>query len=370
MNNLRYEKGKELQESVFQLEGDNTSSSETAARTLEEHQISGESENTIFGLDKEEDENQEMMVPLELKEEQIDRSIESPTFKINATTTKRKKHSNEIVESSSFRIDISESKVEKFGGTGSAPNTPLLVNLDEAKRIIETLLFATHETLRPRDISMVFRGVENINAKVVRKLLAELKEEYKNRTLQITEVAEGFRMCTRMEFSHWLRRFFKQEKKWRVSNAGLETLAIIAYKQPITKLEVEEIRRVDCGGTINTLFERKMIRILGRRDVVGKPIVYGTTLQFLEHFGFKSLTDLPKPEEFNLNLDFENQGPDSDVIPIKGETNLKMGDNVSEEPVMHQTNGLTNTHANVNSNGEERVREATTSHLIEKNDTN
>lgn len=355
MNDSRHEEVENLgdiQESVFELEGENASSSETATRSLEEHQTSGKSENTIFGLDNDEDENQEVTTPSELTDEEMEGNTESPTFKVTVTTNgSNKDNEEENIESPSFRIDISGTIGEKGGGAGGSSDTPLIVNLDEAKQIIETLLFAAHEPLRPRDISMVFRGVGNVNAKVVRKLLAELTEEYKDRTLQITEVAEGFRMCTRMEFSPWLRRFLKQEKKWRVSNAGLETLAIIAYKQPITKMEVEEIRRVDCGGSIHTLLERKMIRILGRRDVAGKPIVYGTTLQFLEHFGFKSLTDMPKPDEFDLNLSLENHAPGGDIIPIEEESSSRESDNISKELVVNQTNRTTNGHANGNGNG-------------------
>jgi segregation and condensation protein B len=352
MNDSRYEAVESLPESVFALEGDTASSPETATRALEEHRASGKSENTIFGLDNDEEENQEMVIPSELIDEEMEGNTESPTFKINVSATESKTDGEEeITESPSFRIGISGTVVVKSEGAGCDSDTPLIMNLDEAKQIIETLLFAAHEALRPRDISMVFRGVGNVNAKVVRNLLAELKEEYQDRTLQITEVAEGFRMCTRMEFSHWLRRFLKQEKNWRVSNAGLETLAIVAYKQPITKMEVEDVRRVDCGGAIHTLLERKMIRILGRRDVAGKPIVYGTTLQFLEHFGFRSLTDMPRPEEFDLNLDLEKQGMGNDVILNEEESSSKMDDNISSELVKHQANGLTNVHAYKNGSG-------------------
>jgi segregation and condensation protein B len=352
MNDSRYEAVESLPESVFALEGDTASSPETATRALEEHRASGKSENTIFGLDNDEEENQEMVIPSELIDEEMEGNTESPTFKINVSATESKTDGEEeITESPSFGIEISGTVVEKSEGAGCDSDTPLIMDLDEAKQIIETLLFAAHEALRPRDISMVFRGVGNVNAKVVRNLLAELKEEYQDRTLQITEVAEGFRMCTRMEFSHWLRRFLKQEKNWRVSNAGLETLAIVAYKQPITKMEVEDVRRVDCGGAIHTLLERKMIRILGRRDVAGKPIVYGTTLQFLEHFGFRSLTDMPRPEEFDLNLDLEKQGMGNDVILNEEESSSKMDDNISSELVKHQANGLTNVHAYKNGSG-------------------
>ncbi len=197
-----------------------------------------------------------------------------------------------------------------------AEEPPLLLDLAEAKKIILTLLFVAHEPLRPRDISLLFRGVANVNVKVVRKILAELVEEYAGHTLQIVEVAEGFRMCTRTEFGPWVRRFLKAERKARLSQAGLETLAIIAYKQPITRPEIEEIRRVDCSGVLNTLLERNLVRILGRRDVVGRPIVYGTTPQFLEHFGFKSLADMPKPEEFEAVAGLAAGSPQGDLLPI------------------------------------------------------
>ncbi|MEK6709780.1 MAG: SMC-Scp complex subunit ScpB [Nitrospinota bacterium] len=206
-------------------------------------------------------------------------------------------------------------------GEASEPaeeGTPLVIEEAEAKRIILTLLFVAHEPLRPRDISMIFRGVANINAKVVRKLVAELMEEHRGHPLQIAEVAEGYRMCTRPEFGPWVRRLLKAERKTRLSQAGLETLAIVAYKQPITKPEVEEIRRVDCTGVISTLLERNLIRIMGRKDVVGRPIVYGTTPQFLEYFGFKSLADMPKPDEFEA---LAGLGPQeaADILPVGGE---------------------------------------------------
>ncbi len=276
------------------------------------HKITADGDPPVFGLDEEEE---AAAVPPELRD--------GP---------------GPADEEFTSGAGIEESAVEKD------TDAPLIVDLEEAKRVVETLLFVTHEPLRPRDISMVFRGVENVNAKVVRKLLAELIEEYEDRTIQIQEVAEGYRMSTRMEMSPWVRRFFKNDRKWRVSNAGLETLAIIAYKQPITKAEVEHIRRVDCSGVIHTLLERKMLRILGRRDVVGKPIVYGTTPQFLEHFGFKNLTDMPKPEEFDVELG--GQGPGGDILPIEEEMGLEALVESSGE-----ANGSANGHADGSANG-------------------
>lgn len=193
-----------------------------------------------------------------------------------------------------------------------------------------------------------------MNAKVVRKLLAELVEEYQEKTLQIIEVAEGFRLCTRAEFSPWVKRFSKTAKKTKLSQAALETLAILAYKQPITKAEVEEIRRVDCGGVVHTLLERGLIRILGRRDVVGRPIVYGTTPLFLEHFGFKNLSDMPKPEEFETSERL-------DLGPSEGIEEIIALDAEEETPPPNgQSNGHENGHADAGAVPDEALTEAAT----------
>jgi len=321
---------KDAHDAVFEFEANGPSSPDLSARVLEAHRVAGEKSNSVFGLDEEDAEAATASHTL---------TEGAPEEGIIAKGTK---------DLSLKKSDDQNNRAQQ-NRSGDNTDTPLILEMGETKRIIETLLFATHEPLRPRDISMVFRGVENVNAKVVRNLLAELMEEYEGRTLQIAEVAEGFRMCTRLEFSPWIRRFLKQDRKWRVSNAGLEALAIIAYKQPITKMEIEEIRRVDCSGVIHTLLERLMIRILGRRDVVGKPIVYGTTPQFLEHFGFKSLTDLPNPEELDLDINFEETAPIGDLLPIENKINNQ---DDSAHPKKETREHHTDEHSNSSSNGQ------------------
>lgn len=318
----------ENQESPFKLEGSSPSSPEAAAEVLREHNKSDEESDAVFGLEEREPN------PEEIEVETRTDSVPSELLEEGASGESRRANSLQ-------QDDESDSD--------DAVDTPLIIDLEEAKKIVETLLYVSHDPLRPRDISMVFRGVQNVDAKVVRKLIAELMNEYEDRTVQIVEVAEGYRMCTRLEFSPWVRRFLKQERRWRLSNAGLETLAIIAYKQPITKAEVEEIRRVDCGGVVNTLLERRMIRVLGRRDVIGRPIVYGTTPQFLQHFGFKNLTDLPKPEEFDLDLDLESGPSEGGIIPFEsdgGSEEREASTDVSESPVPAHANGSANGHSN------------------------
>ncbi len=303
--------------SPFELEGDNTpSSAEAAAEALQKRQEeSGENSEAVFGLENA-DEISEAAIPAELTDGGIPEGLPD------------------------------SDGGEPAGEDGDVSDAPLILDLAEAKRIIETLLYVAHEPLRPRDISTVFRGVENVDVKVVRKIVAELMEDYDDRTIQIVEIAGGYRMCTRLEFSPWVRRLLKHERKWRVSNAGLETLAIIAYKQPITKAEVEEIRRVDCGGVIHTLFERKLVRILGRRDVIGRPIVYGTTPQFLQHFGFKNLTDMPKPEEFDMEMDLGGELPEGDILPLETEGEEGTG----ELPLTNEENAIP-AHADGSANG-------------------
>jgi segregation and condensation protein B len=308
-------------ESPFELEGDAPSSVKAAAETLQKRQEkSGGDSEAVFGLENA-DEISEAEIPAELTDSGIPEGLP----------------------------DTDGSGPAGEDESGDVSDAPLILDLEEAKRIIETLLYVAHEPLRPRDISMVFRGVENVDVKVVRKIAAELMEDYADRTIQIVEIAGGYRMCTRLEFSPWVRRLLKHERKWRVSNAGIETLAIIAYKQPITKAEVEEIRRVDCGGVIHTLFERKLVRILGRRDVIGRPIVYGTTPQFLQHFGFKSLTDMPKPEEFDMEMDLGGELPEGDILPFQTEGEEGGGEAplpTEENAIPVHANGSANGHAN------------------------
>lgn len=164
------------------------------------------------------------------------------------------------------------------------------------KGIIETLLFVSEKPLT------IERVVEVINKAVgrdvIRSLFNELIMEYRGCALQIREVAEGYQLCTRSEYSEWIRDFLKIERRSKLSRASLETLAIIAYKQPITRMEVEDIRKVEISGILKGLLEKRLIRIVGRKKVLGRPMMYGTTREFLEYFGLKELSDLPRREEF------------------------------------------------------------------------
>jgi segregation and condensation protein B len=137
--------------------------------------------------------------------------------------------------------------------------------------------------------------------------LAALKAEYDGREggLQMVEVAGGYQIVTKPELNEWVRRLFHEHKTMRLSVQALETLAVVAYKQPVTAPEIAEIRGVNTAGVLGTLLDRRLIKIVGRKRVVGRPFMYGTTRDFLDRFGLKDLSDLPKIEDLAEALGFE-----------------------------------------------------------------
>ena len=167
--------------------------------------------------------------------------------------------------------------------------------MEEIKYIIESLLLVAEEPLQIDRINNILTGAEK---KEIQNALAELSKEYEARkgAFFLREVAGGYQIRTRPEYREWIKRLI-QPKTLRLSRAALETLAIIAYKQPIIRSDIEHIRGVNCGGILRMLLERKLIRVLGRKEIPGRPLIYATTKQFLEVFDLKNLKDLPTPEE-------------------------------------------------------------------------
>lgn len=165
------------------------------------------------------------------------------------------------------------------------------------KGILEALLFIAE---KPLVLAMIQEVIAGIDSETVKKLMEELKTEYQERKcgLTINEVAGGYQMTTSLDYADYIKKYYKSRHKEKLSGPGLETLAIIAYKQPVTRLDIESIRGVNVDGVIASLLDKGLIRIAGRKDVIGRPFVYATTRQFLEYFGLKSLQDLPKMEEF------------------------------------------------------------------------
>lgn len=164
------------------------------------------------------------------------------------------------------------------------------------KPAIEALLFVSEKPISVDEIKSV---LEDLDTENIRQLLLALKADYENseRGLRIEEVAGGFQIATSQDVSPVLKKFYKQRDTQRLSSPALETLAIVAYKQPLTRLDIEAIRGVNVDGVIRSLLEKNLIRIAGRKDIIGRPFVYGTTRQFLEYFGLNSLENLPKADE-------------------------------------------------------------------------
>lgn len=168
---------------------------------------------------------------------------------------------------------------------------------DEAKKITEVLLFVSERPLAIEKISSVLDGFDNT---AVKSIIDELNGDYAatNRSFNIVEVGGGFQLLTDPFYAPWVRSLFSKDKRQRLSAPSLETLAIIAYRQPITRADMEAIRGVNIEGVLETLLDRDLIKIAGRKDVAGRPFLYGTTKSFLTHFGLNSLQDLPRLQEF------------------------------------------------------------------------
>ncbi len=168
----------------------------------------------------------------------------------------------------------------------------------EDMRILEALLFASDEVLTPAKIRSIVPGQPDLRKtrKMVHEINVRLQQE--RHPFEIVELGGGFQFRTITYYHPWVRQLFKEGGPKKLSLQGLECLAIIAYKQPITKAEIEAIRGVVSDGAMKTLLERRMVTIVGRSDKAGRPLLYGTTPEFLHYFGVKQLADLPRIEEF------------------------------------------------------------------------
>jgi len=163
-------------------------------------------------------------------------------------------------------------------------------NKEELKAIVEALIFASE---KPLGIDRIKDIIEDADRKDIVHSISLLQEEYREgRGFYLSEVAEGYQFRTRPRYAPYLQRLYKI-KAPKFSQPALETLAIIAYRQPITRAEVEELRGVDSGGVIKSLLDKKLIKIVGKKDVPGRPLIYGTTKEFLEAFSLKDLKSLP-----------------------------------------------------------------------------
>src|SRR6188768_2679656 len=204
----------------------------------------------------------------------------------------------------------------------------------EVKAIVEALIFASPEPITPKRLCRLLseEPKEDVLAAV-----ESLKADYENRPgLQIVEVAGGYQIVTRSELHDWVRRLFHERSTQKLTVAGLETLAVIAYRQPITALEIGEIRGVNTSGVLSTLLERHLIKIVGRKNVVGRPFMYSTTKEFLIRFGLKDLSDLPKVEDMAEALGFDppagliERTPHENVLPLD-ETDVEADESTDDQ---------------------------------------
>ncbi len=167
---------------------------------------------------------------------------------------------------------------------------------DFQKQVVEALIFASDTPISEQKIAGY---VEELTPKQVKDLVEQLNAEYarSQRAIFIARVAGGFQITTREEFAPWIKKLYKGRARPRLSQAALEALAIIAFKQPISRTEIDAIRGVHSGGVLKNLLERNLIAIAGRSEEVGKPLLYGTSKEFLRYFGINDISDLPKPRE-------------------------------------------------------------------------
>ncbi len=205
----------------------------------------------------------------------------------------------------------SDEKVEPATEPAPEPATEPILPPREIRAVLEALIFASPQPITAKEIGQVLGGVSREDWQ---KALEELQADYARdeRGLHLVEVAGGWQITTRPEYHDWVRELLDPKTPTRLSIQALETLAVIAYKQPVTLPEIIELRGVKSGGVLKTLLEKRLIRILGRKEVVGRPILYGTTRQFLLHFGLKDLEELPQIEQFAEVL-----GEEVDVVGLK-----------------------------------------------------
>lgn len=186
------------------------------------------------------------------------------------------------------------------------------MRFESLKQVVEALIFASDI---PITVEQLKGYIEETTGSQIRKAVEELNLEYKqaNRAFTIVRVAGGFQMVSRESYTQWVRKLFQRRRKARLTQAALETISVVAFKQPVTKSEIESIRGVNCDGVLRTLLERRLVTIAGRSKGPGRPLIYQTTKEFLRYFGVNELSDLPKPREMEELLKEEKDLPNDTV---------------------------------------------------------
>ncbi len=218
--------------------------------------------------------------------------------------------------------------------------------IDEVAHVIEAVVFASDEPITPLTIKSVLEAARTygrVNVDSIVSRIRALNENYEanGSGFRIIEVANGYQFATRKDMAQWVSNLFKERSKRRLSNSALETLAIIAYKQPITKPEIENIRGVNIDYVLHSLLEKEIVTVTGRAESVGRPLLYGTTQKFLKVFGLKNLEDLPKLREIDeIIREIKSKGAEESIqleITALGDQSIPDNKNGGEVPMVPQT---------------------------------
>ena len=210
--------------------------------------------------------------------------------------------------------------------------------LGDLRAIIESLVFASPD---PVTFNMLVKILDGEPEEHIEEALRDLCQLWKERAggLQLVEVAGGYQIVTKPELHEWVRRLFHEHSKQRLSVQALETLAVVAYRQPVTGPEITEIRGVNTSGVLGTLVERRLIKVVGRKAVVGRPFLYATTREFLDRFGLKDLSDLPKVEDMAeaLGMDvpvaLDGAYPTEEILPFDSNVETKVSSSDAPDKV-------------------------------------
>ncbi len=205
------------------------------------------------------------------------------------------------------------------------------MEISEVKQVLEALLFVSERPLSLKELKDIVKE-DYADTANIENLLNELKTEYDslNKPYEIKFVADGWTFATKTNFSPWIKKLYKEKNVLKLSPSALETLAMVAYKQPITRAEIDEIRGVESSGVLDTLLERKLIKIVGRKEALGRPLLYGTTQEFLKHFGLAHLSELPLIEDVPKEAQQTENVPEPE-LPFDG--NIENTENNSDVSV-------------------------------------
>ncbi|MFC1645657.1 SMC-Scp complex subunit ScpB [Candidatus Omnitrophota bacterium] len=217
-------------------------------------------------------------------------------------------------------------------------------NNPEIKGAIESIIFISEGPIAATEIQNVLEGLD---LQTIKSMVDELINDYEQRGsgIKVVEVAGGYQMVTSPNCASFIKKFYKLKHSEKLTMPSLESLSIIAYKQPVTKVEIESIRGVNVDGVIRNLLEKGLIRTVGRKEVIGRPFVYGTTRSFLEYFGLNSLDELPDVEEFVQTL---KDRESAEITPLKVEELDSAQPKGTDHPPLDETPVETQEEINVN----------------------